>query len=33
MEARLIRRTAQESWTSESLFETVIDPLVNARRQ
>jgi protein-L-isoaspartate(D-aspartate) O-methyltransferase len=32
MEARLIRRTAEEAWTSESLFETVIDPLVNARR-
>jgi protein-L-isoaspartate(D-aspartate) O-methyltransferase len=32
MEARLIRRTGEESWSSESLFETVIDPLVNARR-
>jgi protein-L-isoaspartate(D-aspartate) O-methyltransferase len=32
MEARLIRRTGETSWTSESLFETVIDPLVNARR-
>lgn len=32
MEARLIRRTGEGSWTSESLFETVIDPLVNARR-
>lgn len=32
MEARLIRRTTQDSWTAESLFETVIDPLVNARR-
>jgi len=32
MEARLIRRTGENSWTSESLFETVIDPLVNARR-
>jgi protein-L-isoaspartate(D-aspartate) O-methyltransferase len=32
MEARLIRRTGQASWSSESLFETVIDPLVNARR-
>jgi protein-L-isoaspartate(D-aspartate) O-methyltransferase len=32
MTARLIRRTAEDSWTSESLFETVIDPLINARR-
>lgn len=32
MEARLVRRTGENSWTSESLFETVIDPLVNARR-
>jgi protein-L-isoaspartate(D-aspartate) O-methyltransferase len=32
MAARLIRRTAENAWTSESLFETVIDPLVNARR-
>ncbi len=32
MDARLIRRTGEESWSSESLFETVIDPLVNARR-
>jgi protein-L-isoaspartate(D-aspartate) O-methyltransferase len=32
MEARLIRRTGEGSWSSESLFETVIDPLVNARR-
>jgi protein-L-isoaspartate(D-aspartate) O-methyltransferase len=32
MTARLIRRTAEEAWTSESLFETVVDPLVNARR-
>jgi protein-L-isoaspartate(D-aspartate) O-methyltransferase len=32
MEARLIRRTGEGSWASESLFETVIDPLVNARR-
>jgi len=31
MEARLIRRTGEGSWSSESLFETVIDPLVNAR--
>lgn len=32
MAARLIRRTAENAWTSESLFETVVDPLVNARR-
>jgi protein-L-isoaspartate(D-aspartate) O-methyltransferase len=32
MEARLIRRTGETSWSAESLFETVIDPLVNARR-
>jgi protein-L-isoaspartate(D-aspartate) O-methyltransferase len=32
MEARLIRRTGEASWSSESLFETVIDPLINARR-
>ncbi len=32
MEARLIRRTGEGSWSSESLFETVIDPLLNARR-
>jgi protein-L-isoaspartate(D-aspartate) O-methyltransferase len=32
MDARLVRRTGDATWTSESLFETVIDPLVNARR-
>jgi protein-L-isoaspartate(D-aspartate) O-methyltransferase len=32
MEARLIRRTGETTWSSKSLFETVIDPLVNARR-
>jgi protein-L-isoaspartate(D-aspartate) O-methyltransferase len=32
MDARLIRRTGEGSWSSESLFETVIDPLLNARR-
>jgi protein-L-isoaspartate(D-aspartate) O-methyltransferase len=32
MVAWLIRRTAEDAWTSQSLFETVIDPLVNARR-
>jgi protein-L-isoaspartate(D-aspartate) O-methyltransferase len=32
MEARLIRRLSEDTWTSESLFETIIDPLHNARR-
>jgi protein-L-isoaspartate(D-aspartate) O-methyltransferase len=32
MEARLVRRTGEETWTSVSLFETIIDPLLNARR-
>jgi len=32
MAARLVRRTAENAWTSESLFETVVDPLINARR-
>jgi protein-L-isoaspartate(D-aspartate) O-methyltransferase len=32
MEARLVRRLREETWTSQSLFETVIDPLRNARR-
>ena len=32
MEARLVRRTAEDSFATESLFETVIDPLVNAAR-
>jgi protein-L-isoaspartate(D-aspartate) O-methyltransferase len=32
MEARLVRRLSEKAWTSESLFETVIDPLRNARR-
>lgn len=32
MNARLIRRTAEEAWTTESLFETVVDSLINARR-
>jgi protein-L-isoaspartate(D-aspartate) O-methyltransferase len=32
MQARLIRRTAEAAYTSESLFETVVDPLINARR-
>jgi len=32
MDARLIRRTGADAWASESVFETVIDPLVNAPR-
>ena len=32
MDARLIQRTSEDSVTTRSLFETVIDPLVNALR-
>lgn len=32
MEARLIRRVSEDAWTVESLFETVIDPLIDAMR-
>jgi protein-L-isoaspartate(D-aspartate) O-methyltransferase len=32
MEARLITRTAEGSWSAQSLFETVVDPLVDAAR-
>ncbi|HEY2037887.1 MAG TPA: protein-L-isoaspartate O-methyltransferase [Steroidobacteraceae bacterium] len=32
MEARLIRRISEDAWGMESLFETVIDPLVHATR-
>ena len=32
MAARMVRRTAEDTWITESLFETVIDPLINARR-
>ena len=32
MQAHLVRRTAEDSWSTQSLFETVIDPLVNAVR-
>jgi protein-L-isoaspartate(D-aspartate) O-methyltransferase len=32
MEAKLIRRVAEDAWTEESLFETVIDPLAHAQR-
>ena len=31
MEARRVLRLAEEAWSSESLFETVIDPMRNAR--
>jgi protein-L-isoaspartate(D-aspartate) O-methyltransferase len=30
MEARLVRRISETAWATDSLFETVIDPLVNA---
>lgn len=33
MEALLVRRTAGDAFSRESLFETVIDPLVNAPRR
>jgi protein-L-isoaspartate(D-aspartate) O-methyltransferase len=32
MEARLVRRIGEAAWATDSLFETVIDPLVNALR-
>jgi protein-L-isoaspartate(D-aspartate) O-methyltransferase len=32
MEARLVQRTAEDSWRTASVFETVIDPMVNAVR-
>jgi protein-L-isoaspartate(D-aspartate) O-methyltransferase len=32
MDARLVRRMSESAWATESLFETVIDPLVNAPR-
>lgn len=32
MTARRVRRTAEDAWTTESLFETVVDPMINARR-
>jgi protein-L-isoaspartate(D-aspartate) O-methyltransferase len=32
MEARLVRRISETAWATDSLFETVIDPLVNALR-
>jgi protein-L-isoaspartate(D-aspartate) O-methyltransferase len=32
MDARLVTRTAADAWRTQSLFETVIDPLVNSPR-
>jgi protein-L-isoaspartate(D-aspartate) O-methyltransferase len=32
MEARLVERTAEGAWSAQSVFETVIDPMVNAVR-
>ena len=31
MEARLITRTGEHQWNTESLFETVIPPLLGAQ--
>jgi len=33
MEARLIRRSGDNEWTTESLFETCISPLINGGRE
>ncbi len=32
MEARVVRRVSEDGWVTESLFETVVAPLQNARR-
>ncbi len=32
MDARLVRRVSDDGWATESLFETVVAPLQNARR-
>jgi protein-L-isoaspartate(D-aspartate) O-methyltransferase len=32
MEARLVQRTGETSWSTQGVFETVIDPMVNAVR-
>jgi len=32
MDARLVRRVSEDGWITESLFETVVDSLVNAPR-
>jgi len=33
MDTRLVRRMSDDAWVTESLFETVVDPLINARRR
>ena len=33
MEARLVRRAGETAWATQSLFETVVDPLLNARQR
>jgi len=32
MDARLLARTGEHDWQSESLFETVLAPLVNSSK-
>jgi protein-L-isoaspartate(D-aspartate) O-methyltransferase len=32
MEAQLVRRVGRDQWTTEGLFETILEPLVNAPR-
>ena len=32
MEARLVERTSESTWSTQGVFETVIDPMVNAVR-
>jgi protein-L-isoaspartate(D-aspartate) O-methyltransferase len=32
MEARLVERTGEGTWSTQSVFETVVDPMVNAVR-
>jgi protein-L-isoaspartate(D-aspartate) O-methyltransferase len=32
MEARIVRRVESDQWIRETVFETVIDPLINARQ-
>jgi protein-L-isoaspartate(D-aspartate) O-methyltransferase len=32
MEARLVQRTGEDTWATQGVFETVIDPMVNAVR-
>ena len=33
MDARLIRRMSDDAWVTESLFETALDPLINAQHR